>query len=64
MARFDIEEIMYEAHALGIRNEVLEAAQQLIANNQFHDISEAYDMAYQYCTKQFYENEPVDFTKN
>ena len=64
MARFDIEEILYESHSLGIRNEVLEAAQQLIANNQFHDISEAYDMAYQHCTKQFYENEPVDFTKN
>ena len=52
MARFDIEEILYEAYSLGIRNEVLVAAQHLIANNQFYDISEAYDLAYQHCTEQ------------
>jgi len=49
MARFDIEEILYEAHALGLREEVLQIANQLIGNSTYYDISEAYDAAYQYC---------------
>jgi hypothetical protein len=49
MARFDIEEILYEAHALGLREEVLRIAKQLIGNSTYYDISEAYEDAYQYC---------------
>ena len=51
MARFDIEEIMMEAHAMGIREQVLEAAGHLIRNNTYHDISVAYNEAYEYCTQ-------------
>ena len=49
MARFDIEEILYEAHALGMREEVLRIAKQLIGNSTYYDMSEAYEDAYQYC---------------
>lgn len=52
MARFDIEEILYEAHALGLREQVIDIAGKLIQNNTFHDISEAYNLAYQHCVEQ------------
>lgn len=51
MAQFDIEEILYEAHAYGLRAEVLRVATWLLDNNTFHDISEAYNLAYQYCVE-------------
>jgi hypothetical protein len=57
MAQFDIEEILFEAHALGIRKEVIRAAGHLMDNNTFYDISIAYDLAYQYCVKQIEQNE-------
>lgn len=52
MAQFDIEEILHEAHAYGLRDEVLRVAKWLIDNNTFHDISIAYNLAYQHCTEQ------------
>lgn len=52
MAQFDIEEILHEAHAYGLRDEVLNTAKKLIDNNTFHDISIAYNLAYQHCTEQ------------
>jgi hypothetical protein len=52
MAQFDIEEILHEAHAYGLREDVLRVAKWLIDNNTFHDISVAYDLAYQHCTEQ------------
>ena len=52
MAQFDIEEILHEAHAYGLRDDVLRVAKWLIDNNTFHDISVAYDLAYQHCTEQ------------
>ena len=52
MARFDIEEILYEAHTLGLREQVIDVAGKLIQNNTFHDISEAYNLAYQHCVEQ------------
>ena len=64
MAQFDIEEIMMEAHALGIRERVLEVAEQLICNNTFHDISVAYDLAYQYCAEQTEQNETHTHTSD
>ena len=38
--------------ALGLRDDVLRVAKWLIDNNTFHDISVAYDLAYQHCTEQ------------
>lgn len=64
MAQFDIEEIMMEAHALGIREQVLEVAGQLVQNNTFHDISVAYDLAYQYCVEQIEQNETYTHTSD
>lgn len=64
MAQFDIEEIMMEAHALGIRELVLETAGQLIRNNTFHDISVAYDLAYQHCAEQIEQNETYTYTSD
>ena len=57
MAQFDIEEILFEAHALGIRNEVIRSAGYLLDNNTFYDISVAYDLAFQYCVNQIEQNE-------
>lgn len=64
MAQFDIEEIMMEAHALGIHKEVLEIAGRLIRNNTFYDISVAYDLAYQYCVEQIEQNETYTHTSD
>jgi hypothetical protein len=42
----DIESILYEAHAYGLRDEVLDSAHQLLQNNMIYDIVDAYHMAY------------------
>lgn len=57
MARFDIEEILFEAHALGIRREVIKTAGYLLDNNTFYDLSEAYEAAFQHCVNQVEQNE-------
>ena len=43
----DIESIVYEAIAYGIRNEVLDTAQQIIKREQFVDKVHAYERAFQ-----------------
>lgn len=43
----DIEEILYEAVAYGIRNEVLDTAQQIIRTERFVDKVHAYERAFQ-----------------
>jgi hypothetical protein len=52
---YNIEEILYEAHAYGLREQVLETAGHLMNNNKFHDIREAYHMAYELVINE-YEN--------
>jgi hypothetical protein len=42
----DIEEILYEAVAYGIRNEVLDTAQQIIRTERFVDKVHAYERAF------------------
>lgn len=53
---YNIEEILYEAHAYGLREQVLETAKNLMSNNKFHNLGEAYQMAYEFVIGE-YENE-------
>jgi hypothetical protein len=53
---YNIEEILYEAHAYGLRDQVLEAAGHLMNNNKFHNVGEAYQMAFELVINE-YENE-------
>jgi hypothetical protein len=53
---YNIEEILYEAHAYGLREQVLETAKHLMSNNKFHNLGEAYQMAYEFVIGE-YENE-------
>jgi len=42
-----IEEILYEASAYGLRDEVINSAKELITFNPGMDIVQAYEIAYQ-----------------
>ena len=53
---YNIEEILYEAHAYGLRDQVLETAGHLMNNNKFHHIGEAYQLAFELVINE-YENE-------
>jgi hypothetical protein len=53
---YNIEEILYEAHAYGLREQVLETAGYLMSNNKFHNLGDAYQMAYEFVINE-YENE-------
>ena len=53
---YNIEEILYEAHAYGLREQVLETASHLMNNNKFHNLGEAYQMAYELVINE-HENE-------
>ena len=46
-----IEEILYEAHAYGMREKVLSTASKLIRENPKMDKIEAYQQAYNNCIK-------------
>ena len=41
-----IEEILYEAHAYGLRREVLDRALLLLTQTKFYNIIDAYQLAY------------------
>jgi hypothetical protein len=53
---YNIEEILYEAHAYGLRELVLETAKHLMCNNKFRDLGDAYQMAFEFVINE-YENE-------
>ena len=42
----DIEAILYEAYAYGVRREVIDTAGKLIASNKFIDLVHAYEQAF------------------
>ena len=42
----DIEAILYEAFAYGIRREVIDTASKLITSNKFIDLVHAYEQAF------------------
>ena len=42
----DIEAILYEAFAYGIRREVIDTASKLITSNKFIDLVQAYEQAF------------------
>ena len=42
----DIEAILYEAYAYGVRREVIDTAGKLIASNKFIDLVYAYEQAF------------------
>jgi hypothetical protein len=52
---YNIEEILYEAHAYGLREQVLETANHLMRNNKFHNLGAAYQMAFESVINE-YEN--------
>jgi hypothetical protein len=50
---YNIEEILYEAHAYGLRDQVLAKASHLMRNNMFHNLGDAYQMAYEFVINEY-----------
>lgn len=50
---YNIEEILYEAHAYGLREQVLETAKHLMNNNKFYNLGAAYQMAFELVINEY-----------